>query len=107
MYFEMALILCLIAYSLWNVCKCNHMKTETNVLKSKNKILDLENSRLEMEIVKLSSELILTKLVLSLNKESNQFTKNELKRIRFAIHPDKNGGKTNEIFIKVNKLLGE
>ncbi|CAL1777936.1 hypothetical protein HYQ09_gp023 [Acinetobacter phage vB_AbaM_Konradin] len=37
----------------------------------------------------------------------DEFSMAELKRIRFAIHPDKNGGKTGDLFIKVNEMLGE
>lgn len=35
----------------------------------------------------------------------NEFSAEELKRIRFAIHPDKNGGKTTELWRKINDMV--
>ncbi|ADG59925.1 hypothetical protein Acj9p025 [Acinetobacter phage Acj9] len=34
----------------------------------------------------------------------NEFSINELKRIRFAIHPDRNGGKNSELWQKINDM---
>lgn len=33
------------------------------------------------------------------------FTIDELKRIRFIIHPDKTNGNTNELFIKIDEII--
>lgn len=35
----------------------------------------------------------------------NEFSAEELKRIRFAIHPDRNGGKTTELWRKINDMV--
>lgn len=34
-----------------------------------------------------------------------QFTQEDLKRMKHQLHPDKHGGKTNDLFIKVNESL--
>lgn len=39
------------------------------------------------------------------NNTTNSFTQEELKKIRFVIHPDKNKGKNQELFIKINELI--
>lgn len=35
----------------------------------------------------------------------NEFSYDELKRIRFVMHPDKNGGKTTELWRKINEMM--
>lgn len=35
----------------------------------------------------------------------NVFTKDELVKIRFSIHPDRNGGKNTELFQKINSMV--
>lgn len=33
----------------------------------------------------------------------NVFTTNEIKRLKYYLHPDKHGGKTNDLFVKITK----
>lgn len=36
--------------------------------------------------------------------ETNPFTSSEIKRLKHYLHPDKHGGKTNDLFIRVSQL---
>lgn len=69
-------------------------------LKNSYASLDYKTVRLEQEIrllrAKIKSQAI----------GEGQFTKDELKKMRHYLHPDKHSGKTESLFIKVNKHLG-
>lgn len=36
--------------------------------------------------------------------KTNQFTPSEIKRLKHYLHPDKHGGKTDDLFIRVSQL---
>ncbi len=82
------------------------LEAEINSLKR-----DLDNSTrwiFEAKVRLLQHQETISKL-LSIQTNSggqpNTFTNDELKRIRFAIHPDKTNGKTTELWRKVNDLI--
>lgn len=87
-----------------------------DVVNNRNRLKDLY-LRLEKEyelVVKLKAREFTSKAnfedILKRDQKpvgKDEFSMAELKRIRFAIHPDKNGGKTGDLFIKVNEMLGE
>lgn len=42
---------------------------------------------------------------LSVSENKQQFTQEDLKRMKHYLHPDKHNGKTDDLFIKVNESL--
>ena len=40
-------------------------------------------------------------------RSNGTFTNDDLKRLKHYIHPDKHNGKTNDLFIKVSKVLND
>lgn len=59
------------------------------------------------EYKKVKHECDLLKQGVKYNQAANvkQFTQEDLKRMKHYLHPDKHGGKTNDLFIKVNESL--
>lgn len=78
----------------------NNLQKQYDKLKSSYASLDYKAVWWEQEIrllrAKIKSETI----------GEGQFTKDELKKMRHYLHPDKHSGKTESLFIKVNKHLG-
>lgn len=109
-----ALILIWIRHA--NLSKRNaKLEIETKVYRDSLSNYSLNELRLRIELTSfknLYEELSKTNAILSaeLSKNgatssTNHFSQEELKRIRFCIHPDKTQGKTTELFKKVNSLI--
>lgn len=81
--------------------ECRRLQHEMATLRIQKKASDAACSKLAKQ---LADKTVTPKASVPIN---GHFTQEELKRIRFAVHPDKNRGKTGELFIKVNKMLGE
>lgn len=58
------------------------------------------------EVVRAHNRLVREKNSGSWTKEvkTNQFTSSEIKRLKHYLHPDKHGGKTEDLFIRVSQL---
>lgn len=58
------------------------------------------------EVVRAHNRLVREKNSGSWTKEvkTNPFTPSEIKRLKHYLHPDKHGGKTDDLFIRVSKL---
>jgi len=79
-------------------------------IKEENMIIQSRNNQLSLLIIKQSREnSILKENIRELQARpktvNKQFTRDDLLKIRYYVHPDKTNSKSSDLFIKVNKLL--
>lgn len=91
----------IMGYGQWKMMEDkNKLQKQHDKLKNSYAYLDYQAVILEQEVrllrAKIKSETV----------GEGQFTKDELKKMRHYLHPDKHSGKTESLFIKVNKHLG-
>lgn len=91
----------IMGYGQWKMMEAkNNLQKQHDKLKSSYASLDYKAVWWEQEVRLLRAK-IESKAV-----GEGQFTKDELKKMRHYLHPDKHSGKTESLFIKVNKHLG-
>lgn len=97
-------------YHKYNVNKMNHTDLERKISRL---TIDLAYERHQHTLLKVKASLLESAVTSANYRESNStkivniFSKDELTKIRFYLHPDKTGGKTHDLFLKVNKELNK
>ncbi|CAL1777096.1 hypothetical protein CPT_Minot_019 [Acinetobacter phage Minot] len=91
-----------------NKAKFNNLWAEYDALIHVNQAISKEHQLVAKELKLIKAEYL--RLKSSKPQQPNteithNFTKSELQRIRFSVHPDKHQGKTAQLFIKVNDML--
>lgn len=96
---------------------CNielHYQNIINVLKTRNVQLSTEYNELLSQYNLLQKQHDYMKNLYKFSRSNDnstrsvsvkEFSQEELKRIRYSIHPDKTNGKTHELFLKINNMI--
>lgn len=103
-------LIAFLALSLYGTSKINkELRGDRKTLCDEVQNLQIKLSRLTVEyntVARTYNRLLEEKSSGSWTKEvkTNPFTSSEIKRLKHYLHPDKHGGKTDDLFIRVSQL---